>query len=143
MQIKEQKYFDEEVFLAVRGILPQLTGRGSELDRAGFEALLTCDHSHLLVLREDDSRVAGVLIVALYPILTGGMRAWIEDVVVDERCRGKGYGKLLVSYAIEFARECGARSISLTSSPARIAANRLYRTLGFVQRETNVYLMEL
>ena len=143
MQIKEQKCFDEEIFLALGTLLPQLTSRESELDRDRLKTLLACEHSHLLVLREDDGRVAGVLIVALYPILTGEMRAWIEDVVVDERYRGKGYGKALVAYAIEFARRCGARSISLTSSPARVAANRLYQTLGFVQRQTNVYLMKL
>lgn len=143
MNIAELKDYEEEVFLALGTLLPQLTGRESELDRDRLKALLAFEHSHLLVLREEDGQVAGMLIVACYPILAGGLKAWIEDVVVDERCRGKGYGKALVSYAIEFARECGARSISLTSSPARVAANRLYRTLGFVRRETNVYLRKL
>ena len=143
MVIEELKHFDENVYEAIRTMMPQLTGREPEFDREAFDALLSDDHSHLLVLKETDGNVSGMLIVALYPTLSGGMKAWIEDVVVEDRCRGRGFGKALVTYAIGFARECGVRSISLSSSPARIAANRMYRSIGFVQRETNVYLLEL
>ena len=67
------------------------------------------------------------------------VRAWIEDVVVDGAYRRQGIGNALVRAAIERAREAGARRVDLTSRPTREAANRLYRRLGFAQRETNVY----
>jgi ribosomal protein S18 acetylase RimI-like enzyme len=41
--------------------------------------------------------------------------------------------------AIERAKRAGAEGIELTSRPSRAAANEMYRTMGFVQRETNVY----
>jgi ribosomal protein S18 acetylase RimI-like enzyme len=44
--------------------------------------------------------------------------------------------------AIRLARELGARTVDLTSRPSREAANRLYRRLGFVERDSNVYRFE-
>jgi len=68
-----------------------------------------------------------------------GLRAWIEDVVVDESARGAGAGEALVLTAISRADAAGARTVDLTSRPSREAANRLYLRLGFEARTTNVY----
>ncbi len=80
----------------------------------------------------------GTLTLAVFRIPTG-VRAWIEDVVVDEAARGQGVGEALTLAAVELARNAGARSVELTSRPTREAANRLYRRLGFEERETNVW----
>ena len=74
----------------------------------------------------------------MFPIITG-TRAWIEDVVVSENARGKGVGKLLAAEAIKLAEKYGAKTVDLTSRPSREAANNLYISAGFQQRETNVY----
>ena len=68
-----------------------------------------------------------------------GIKAWIEDVVVDENARGKGVGKILMNHAMEEARSLGAKSLDLTSRSSREAANKLYQAIGFQERETNVY----
>jgi len=80
----------------------------------------------------------GSLTLALFRIPTG-VRAWIEDVVVDETVRGQGIGEALNGEALRIAKENGAGSVDLTSRPSREAANRLYQRLGFQTRETNVY----
>jgi ribosomal protein S18 acetylase RimI-like enzyme len=67
------------------------------------------------------------------------MRAWIEDVVVDEAARGTGVGEELCTRAIQLAKARGAKTLDLTSRPSREAANALYLRLGFSVRETNVY----
>jgi ribosomal protein S18 acetylase RimI-like enzyme len=72
-----------------------------------------------------------------------GLRAWIEDVVVDGEARGNGVGEALNLFAIEVARKRGAVTVDLTSRPSREAANRLYQRLGFVARDTNVYRFTL
>jgi ribosomal protein S18 acetylase RimI-like enzyme len=90
----------------------------------------------------DTGQIIGSLTLALFRIPTG-MRAWIEDVVVDEAARGQGVGAALNHAALERARREGARTVDLTSRPTREAANRLYKRLGFVQRETNVYRFSL
>ena len=75
-----------------------------------------------------------------FPIPTG-LRAWIEDVVVDESARGRGVGAALSRAAVRLARAASARTIDLTSRPSREAANRLYQRLGFQLRDTSVYRM--
>ncbi|QQS26409.1 MAG: GNAT family N-acetyltransferase [Actinomycetota bacterium] len=97
--------------------------------------------SDVLVAYDGDS-ICGTLTLVTFRIPTG-VRAWIEDVVVDEAVRGKGVGEALNRFAIELARQKGAKTVDLTSRPSREAANRLYRRLGFVQRDTNVYRFDL
>lgn len=67
----------------------------------------------------------------------------IESVVVSSSCRGKGFGRELMSAMIDAAKGFQAHHIQLTSNPARVAANRLYQELGFVKYETNCYKMSL
>lgn len=83
-----------------------------------------------------------MLTLAMFRIPTG-IRAWIEDVVVDASLRGSGIGEALNRAALEFARRHGARTVDLTSRPTRESANRLYQRIGFVARDTNVYRYEL
>jgi ribosomal protein S18 acetylase RimI-like enzyme len=96
----------------------------------------------IAVDREADDRVLGSLTLAWFRIPTG-VRAWIEDVVVDEEARGHGVGELLNRAALDRARELGAKTVDLTSRPSREAANRLYQRIGFVARDTNVYRYSL
>lgn len=95
--------------------------------------------------RDEDGEIVGTLTLALFRIPTG-LRAWIEDVIVDEAARGgprPRAGELLVNAAVDRARRAGARTIDLTSAPRRVAANKVYDRLGFERRETNVYRFEL
>jgi ribosomal protein S18 acetylase RimI-like enzyme len=78
----------------------------------------------------------------MFPLATG-LRAWIEDVVVDASARGHGAGEALVNAAIATARDAGARTVDLTSRSDREAAHRLYDRTGFTRRETNVYRYSL
>ena len=84
----------------------------------------------------------GSLTLVVFRIPTG-LRAWIEDVVVDGEARGKGVGDALNRFALDLAAELGCRTVDLTSRPTREAANRLYQRLGFQPRETNVYRHDL
>jgi ribosomal protein S18 acetylase RimI-like enzyme len=89
-----------------------------------------------------DSKIVGLLTLVVFRIPTA-VRAWIEDVVVDELARGKGVGEALNRAALDEARRRGAKTVDLTSRPSRAAANRLYQRIGFVARETNVYRYDL
>lgn len=86
--------------------------------------------------------LAGCLVLVMFRIPTG-LRARIEDVVVDEKYRGFGIGRALNQEALKQAEAAGARSVDLTSSPRREAANQLYLSLGFERRNTNVYRYSL
>jgi ribosomal protein S18 acetylase RimI-like enzyme len=123
---------------AVRRLLPQLSDSAPPLVTQDLEEIIASPATRLLVVRGEDDEIHGMLTLVLARVPTG-LRAHIEDVVVDERARGMGAGELLMRAALELAQEAGARSVDLTSSPTREAANRLYRRMGFEPRETNVY----
>jgi ribosomal protein S18 acetylase RimI-like enzyme len=107
------------------------------LTSAQVEELIQSDASIIFVAR-DGENIVGSLTLVVFPIPTG-VRAWIEDVVVDGSARGAGVGEALTLAAIDEARRRNVRSIDLTTRPSREAANRLYARLGFKRRETNVY----
>jgi ribosomal protein S18 acetylase RimI-like enzyme len=97
----------------------------------------------LFVAREGDGGpIVGTLTLVLFRI-PSGIRAWIEDVIVDSDVRGRGCGEELTKVALDAARAAGARTVELTSRPSREAANRLYLRMGFKARETNVYRYDL
>jgi ribosomal protein S18 acetylase RimI-like enzyme len=125
---------------ALARLLPQLSSaRPPELDEL---TAITSSQLTALLFASRDGEVVGTLTLAAFRVPTG-VRAWIEDVVVDEHARGGGIGEALVLAALEVARELGSRTVDLTSRPSREAANRLYRRVGFVERSTNVYRFAL
>ena len=128
-----------EVVAALTTLLPQLSSAPAP-DAAELERIIA-GGSTLFVARVDGA-IVGSLTLVLYRIPTG-LKAWIEDVVVDEAARGRGVGELLNRAALDEARRRGATAVSLTSRPSREAANRMYRRIGFSQRDTNVYRYDL
>jgi ribosomal protein S18 acetylase RimI-like enzyme len=131
-----------ELVEAMRRLVPQLSSSASDPTESDIGEVLDSESTFLLLARSDANEIVGMLTLALLRIPTG-VRAWIEDVVVDERARGAGIGSALVSEALAIARAQGARTVDLTSRPDRVAANRLYERLGFARRETNVYRYDI
>jgi ribosomal protein S18 acetylase RimI-like enzyme len=127
----------EEDLTAVNRLIPQLSRSAPPLTGDALRQIVSWDGNYLLIARDGD-RVVGMLTLVTFPIPTG-LRAWIEDVVVDETARGQGVGAALTEEAVRRARTVGARTVDLTSRPTRQAANRLYERLGFELRETNAY----
>jgi len=131
----------EELLDGLNRLLPQLSSTASPLTFGDLEKIVSSTSCHLLVARNEDV-IVGSLTLVIFAIPTG-VRAWIEDVVVDEGSRGAGVGEALSIAAIDEARRRGVRSIDLTSRPSREAANALYRKLGFELRDTNVFRLSL
>lgn len=129
---------DDELIGAFEVLIPQLSRSNPPPSGDELRAIVESEASTLLIARDETGAIVGSMTLAMFLIPTG-RRAWIEDVVVDESARGKGVGRLLNERAIEIAMEAGAKTVDLTSRPSREAANRLYKRLGFVERETNVY----
>ncbi|MBA3399573.1 MAG: GNAT family N-acetyltransferase [Acidimicrobiia bacterium] len=132
---------DDDVVEAFARLVPQLSSSSPAPDEAELKAIVTSDGTVIFVARLD-GRIVGSLTFVTFRIPTG-MKAWIEDVVVDESVRGRGVGELLNRAALGEARRRSIDSVSLTSRPSRDAANRLYQRIGFEPRETNVYRYRL
>jgi ribosomal protein S18 acetylase RimI-like enzyme len=136
--IEQASSASAEIVEAVARLVGQLSSSAAAPGAEQVEQLLASSAITLLLARDRDGRIVGMLTLAMFPIPTG-MRAWIEDVVVEHEARGRGVGSLLTLEALRLARAAGARTVDLTSRPSREAANRLYVSLGFRPRETNVY----
>ena len=130
----------DDLVRAFARLIPQLSSSPPP-GAAELQAIIDNEHSVLFVAREGDA-VVGSLTLAFYRIPTG-LKAWIEDVVVDESVRGRGVGEALNVAALDEARRRGAKHVSLTSRAKRDAANRLYLRIGFEPYETNVYRFDL
>lgn len=134
---------DDELVAAFERLTPQLSSSSPAPGPDELAAIVASPATVMFVARDIDSgEIVGSLTLALFRIPTG-LRAWIEDVVVDEAVRGQGVGAALNHAALDRARSEGAKTVDLTSRPTREVANRLYKRLGFEQRETNVYRYKL
>ena len=131
----------DELVQAMAVLIPQLSKSNPPPSRTDLNAIIASEASVLFIARVN-GKIAGALTLATFRIPTG-VRAWIEDVVVDADARGHGVGEALNMAAIAEARSRGAITVELTSRPSREAANRLYQRIGFVQRETNIYRFTL
>ncbi|HSB85552.1 MAG TPA: GNAT family N-acetyltransferase [Ilumatobacteraceae bacterium] len=125
----------EEVVAALARLVPQLSSAPPP-DTAEVASMI--GGGSTLFIARLDGEIVGSLTLVLYRIPTG-LKAWIEDVVVDQSVRGHGVGEALSEAALEEARRHGVKYVTLSSRPSRHAANRLYQRLGFKQRDTNVY----
>ena len=122
----------------IAALVAQLTTK--QVDPSRFDEVVD-SHNTLLLTARRNGHIVGVLVLALYPTLTG-RKAWIEDVVVDNAERGAGIGRALVERAIAEASERGAATLDLTSNPSRQAAHRLYRACGFEERATTPFRLK-
>jgi ribosomal protein S18 acetylase RimI-like enzyme len=128
---------NDEVEAAFGRLLPQLSRSAKPLTSTDIARIHSAEAITLLIARCDGA-IAGMLTLVMFPLPTG-QRAWIEDVVVDEKFRGRGAGEELTKAAIRIAQAAGARTVDLTSRPSREAAGRLYERAGFQQRDSRVY----
>jgi ribosomal protein S18 acetylase RimI-like enzyme len=132
---------NDELVQAFARLIPQLSKSSPPPGAAELEEMVSSGASDVLLARLDGA-IVGTLTLVTFRIPTG-VRAWIEDVVVDDSARGHGVGDQLNRFALDLAREKGAKTVDLTSRPSREAANRLYQRIGFEPRDTNVYRYSL
>ena len=137
LEIRPAERVDDELVAAFADLIPQLSSSSPPPDADELAAIIGSSDSVLFIARVDGA-IVGSLTLAFYRIPTG-VKAWIEDVVVDASARGHGVGEALNRAALAEAAHRGAKNVSLTSRSSREAANRLYLRLGFERYETNVY----
>jgi ribosomal protein S18 acetylase RimI-like enzyme len=135
--IEELSEVTDEVVEAFARLLPQLSTSAAPLDAAALRDVVSSPAVTVL-LAMSEGAIVGTTSLVVFRIPTG-VRAWIEDVIVDSAAGHQGIGKALVREAVDRAQKAGARSVDLTTRPSRVAAGNLYEKVGFAQRDTRVY----
>ena len=123
---------------SINQLLPQLSSKASPITMERLSELVGSGSTMIFICTNEEAKIVGMLSLVIMKIPTGN-KAWVEDVVVDQNARGQGLGKALMDHALEEAGKLGVKTIDLTSKPSRENANRLYQSLGYQIRETNVY----
>lgn len=142
MNISRLTFCNAEDFLQIEALVGVLSS-SCRAERAVIEELLSQKNTHLFVARDSDGKIVGMTTLCCFTIPTG-RHATIEDVSVLPEFRGRGLGRKLVQSALDYLASTGLHyRVGLTSRPSRIAANALYRSMGFLQKETNVYTIDV
>lgn len=138
MRVEVATLVTDELVDAFARLIPQLSRSNPPPTRVQLEEIVAAPATDVFVAYDDDGAIFGTATLAVFRIPTA-LRAWIEDVVVDESARGRGVGEALNRAMLDHARQLGCATVDLTSRPSREAANRLYARIGFVHRDTNVW----
>lgn len=144
LEIFEATVVDDELVEAFAVLIPQLSSSNPPPDAAALRAIVEHPDTFLFMARDldDGARMFGSLTLVTFRIPTG-LRAFIEDVVVDETTRRSGAGRALTTAALDKARSLGVSTVDLTSRPSREAANEMYQNMGFELRNSNLYRFAL
>jgi len=138
MKIERVTQVDDELVDAFARLIPQLSSSNPPPTGEDLALIVGNADYHLFVARDDAGRIIGSLTLVTFRIPTG-LRAFIEDVVVDGETRRSGAGRALTTAALDAARALGVTTVDLTSRPSREAANAMYVKLGFELRNSNLY----
>ena len=137
--IEQIKTFSLDLTVSLNKLLKQLDSKSTSLTQADIKDMISSQANLLFVARRPDTKeIVGMLTLIVYRIPVW-KKGWIEDLVVDQVYRNNGIATKLIQHTIKLAKANGVLSLNFTSSPAREDANRLYESLGFKKRDTNVY----
>jgi GNAT superfamily N-acetyltransferase len=137
MVLYEVEEFTGRLLEAFTRLIPQLDSFATIPDEQHLRKIIESDVA-TIIIAEVEGRIIGTLTLLVFQIPTG-LRAWIEDVVVDKNFRGAGVGEALNRKALSLAKEKNVTMVQLTSIPNRKAATRLYKRIGFKPLATKLY----
>lgn len=141
VKIEELAQVTNEDLAAINRLIPQLSETAKPIAHARLLDMVQNRSMTALVAR-DGRELVGFGAIVIYNVPTE-KRAWIEEVMVDEKYRGQGLGEKLSLQLIEIAKKERVNRIYLSSGPKRIAARKLYEKLGFEKKDTNVFKLTL
>jgi N-acetylglutamate synthase-like GNAT family acetyltransferase len=113
----------------VRPVAPDV---GVDVRADRIEQIRSDPHNFLWVLESEDGVVGTAFVtLCLDPMHNRQPYAVLENFVVDERCRTKGYGAQLMRYAMDFCHRADCSKIMLQSHDSRSQAHAFFEAQGF------------
>lgn len=140
MEIQELHNYTQAQFEDLTQLMTELSDRVN-VTQSDLMLVLRACNCHLYVIL-DGEHIVGCATLCIFHSPTG-TKASIEDVVVSSAYRGQHIGKQLMEYVLEQAKAFAPIELHLTSNPMRVAANKLYQSIGFQKKETNCYQMTI
>ena len=94
------------------------------------------DPKHLILAADTGGEVVGWAHAYACSLVESDMHVELGGLVVDESCRGRGIGAKLLEEVERWARQEGARTVSLRSNTIRHQAHKFYASRGYTQIKT-------
>ncbi|MDP2648883.1 MAG: GNAT family N-acetyltransferase [bacterium] len=136
------KNASQGTYADMRGMLAELRGEAKSRGTLAQLKKMVADKNTTVIVAKDGKRIVGMALLFTVQKI-GRSYGLVEDVVVSSEYRGQGLGKRLMRAVIAAGRKRKLSSLFLTSKPARVTANMLYKKLGFELAKTNSYRMRL
>ncbi|MDY6795117.1 MAG: GNAT family N-acetyltransferase [Actinomycetota bacterium] len=134
-----------EDFPAVIGLLEQLWP-DRDLYREGmrraFQRGLDSDNQHYICAVEGNQVVAFGTMTIVNSMWQQGYVGNIDEFVVDEGCRGRGIGGMLLEHLVDIAGINACKTVTVESALHRDSAHRFYETRGY-ERKGLVFIKEI
>ena len=113
-------------------------------DEAALEMLLQ-DKNRPILVAEVENSVVGYAFCVLQntvgdPVLQDKLTVYIDDLCVEETCRGAGVGKALYQAVLAYAKELGAYNVTLNVWAENKSALKFYEKMGLMPQK---YGMEI
>ena len=144
IEVAQLKEAGERTLAEVNGLLKQLVHDPSTYVPVSQQELgeIVENNQTFVAVAREKGRIVGVGIIFVIHKFRGKY-AYIEDMIVDEQYRGQGLGTKILQELVTIARSAQVKTIELSTRPSRVPANNLYKKMGFVFKETNVYRLSL
>lgn len=125
---------------------PDLFRAGAQkYNEADLQKLLL-DENRPIFIAEEDGKVLGYGFCILKvtkddPVLADNATLYIDDLCVDENCRGKHIGKSLYAHILAYAKELHCNSVTLNVWAFNENAKRFYEALGLKPQKIGMEML--
>lgn len=131
----------EKGFPAIQNNLTKVGDVTKELFLKRFHAMKSCPGTYYIIVVEDTELAkivaCGTLFIEQKFIHEIAIRGRVEDIVVDDSCRGRGLGKLVVETLLLLSEKLGCYKTSLECKDPLLP---FYSQFGFKKEDQQNYL---
>ena len=147
VKITKLEKYDEEVASEMGRILTFVSSShdGSPLKQEWLERTIKSPY-HDQLLAYDGDKLVGMATMSLIFIPSKGYNSYLEEIVVDGSCQGKGVGTKLWDALVQWGREKGATRLEFSASgnsEKKAKAVEFYLHKGVKIHDTNFFRLEL
>lgn len=103
---------------------------------------IICDKNHHIIVAEYDGRIVSSCVCVIVPNLTHNQQpyALVENVVTDEKYRGKGYATACLDYAKKIAIEENCYKLMLLTGSKQESTLNFYERAGYNRNDKTAFI---
>lgn len=103
---------------------------------------ILADPDHHIIVCEEDGKIVSSCVCVIIPNLTHGQRpyAFIENVITDEKYRGRGHATACLDFAREIANRQNCYKMMLLTGSKKDSTLRFYERAGYNKNDKTAFI---